>query len=142
MIEDLQARIAAETGLSAGQVTRALEGALGLMKKHAEPAKVAELYRAAPGSERLAERGAGWVGTGGGGLLGGLMKNVGGSGGKAISDGLAMQKTLKQEGVDEDQLKRVLPIARQWVRERAGGRDLLGEVVDTIPGIGSLLKGG
>lgn len=139
MIEQLIAEGAARTRLNPRQVERTLSGALGLMHKHAAREKLEELYEALPGSRPLGESGARELGKGGG-FLGGMMKAAGGAGGAAMADGLAMQGRLRKEGVGDDDLKALLPIAMDWVRARTG-RDLLREVAETIPGLGGMLAG-
>ena len=117
-----------------------LAAALGLMKTHADPAKLEELFRAVPGAEALAAEGLANKPKGGG-LLGGLMKTVGGSGGAAMSDALAMGKHLNAKGVSNGQLQRLLPVAEDWVRSKTG-RDLLREVFQSVPGVGAFLEKG
>ena len=48
---------------------------------------------------------------------------------------------LKDQGVSKDDLKRLLPAARDQVRI-ATGRDLLGDAVRGVPGVGALLGAG
>jgi len=69
-----------------------------------------------------------------------LMKSTGGLSGAAIADAMGLLDRLKKAGVDKDDLKRLLPAARDRVRD-ATGRDLLGEAVKTVPGVGPLLGG-
>ncbi|WP_369058159.1 hypothetical protein ABOZ73_10815 [Caulobacter sp. 73W] len=138
MIEDLIAEISARTPLNPDQARKALTGALSLIAKHGEPAKVAELFAAAPGAQALAAEGA--VQPAKSGLFGGLMKAAGGASGAAMSDGMAMMQSLSRAGVDQDGLKAMLPVAGAWVRERAGGRDLLNETLTSIPGVGGMLS--
>lgn len=140
MIDDLIRTGAAQTGLSDTQVRSALSGALGLIDKHAAPAKRDELYAAVPGAQALAAQGAAAAPKGGGGLMGGLMRAAGGSGGGAMADAMAMLERAKREGISQDELKRLLPVAMDWVRSQTG-RDLLREVVQTVPGVGGMLGG-
>ena len=138
MIEELYSEAAGPTRLSERQVKDALAGALGLIQKHADPAKTKALFDGVPGAKALAASGA--PPAKGGGLFGGLMKSVGGAGGAAMSDALALQGRLGKEGVSQDQLKQLLPIARDFVRRKTG-RDLLGDTLKSIPGVGSMLGG-
>lgn len=138
MIEDLIVEISAKTPLSHDQARKALACALSLIAKHGDGAKVAELFAAAPGAQALAAEGASQPAKGG--LFGGLMKAAGGASGAAMSDGMAMLQTLSRAGVDQDGLKAMLPVAAAWVRERAGGRDLLNETLASIPGVGGMLS--
>ena len=140
MIEELFGEAAARTGLKEPQVIAALAGALGLIRKHADPAKAQALFAAVPGTADLAEAGA-EAAPRTGGLLGGLMKAAGGSGGAAMSDAMALQGRLQKLGVSTEALKQLLPVARAFV-ERRTGRDLLGDTLRSIPGVGGLLGGG
>jgi len=138
MIEELFPEGARATGLSERQVKDALGGALGLIQKHADQTKTRALFEAVPGAQSLAASGA--PQAKGGGLFGGLMKSVGGAGGAAMSDALALQGRLGKEGVTQEHLKRLLPVAREFVRRKTG-RDLLGDTLQSIPGVGSMLGG-
>ncbi len=73
-------------------------------------------------------------------MFGGLMKSVGGAGGAAMSDALALQGRLGKQGITQDDLKQLLPVAREFVRARTG-RDLLGDTLRSIPGVGGMLGG-
>ncbi|WP_269715260.1 DUF2780 domain-containing protein [Caulobacter sp. NIBR2454] len=137
MIEDLIVEISAKTSLSHDQARKALAGALSLIAKHGEPAKVAQLFSAAPGAEGLAAEAA--AAPAKSGLFGGLMKAAGGAGGAAMSDAMAMMQKLSRDGISSDGLQAMLPVAGEWVRERAGGRDLLGDTLASIPGVGGML---
>ena len=53
---------------------------------------------------------------------------------------MAVVDRLKKIGVDREDLKRLLPAARDQVRA-ATGRDWLGEAVKTVPGVGAMLGG-
>ncbi|MGZ8364294.1 MAG: hypothetical protein ACXW3D_09955 [Caulobacteraceae bacterium] len=135
-MDELVKRAAAITGLSEAQTRQALAQALSLMKTHADPAKMRELFAAAPETEVLAAEAPPKKS---GGLLGGLMKGMGGAGGAALADAMQMGKSLMAQGVSADALKRLLPVATEWVRERTG-RDLLGEALASVPGLSGYLK--
>ena len=140
MIEELYAEAAGQTRLNERQVRDALAGALGLIQKHADPAKTQALFQAVPGTQALAASGM-QAPKGGGGLFGGLMKAAGGAGGAAMSDALALQGRLGKQGITQNDLKQLLPIARGFVRRKTG-QDLLGDTLKSIPGVGSMLGGG
>lgn len=137
-IEDVIAGAAVKAGLSPEQARTALVSALGLLEKHAEPEALTALYAAVPGARALALSDEARPPRGG--LMGGLMKSAGGLSGKAIGDAMAVLGRLGKSGVDRDALKRLLPAARDGIKA-ATGRDWLGEVVKTVPGVGSLLGG-
>jgi uncharacterized protein VcgC/VcgE DUF2780 len=141
MIDDLIAKSAAAAGMTEDRARTTLSAALGLMKTHADPAKLAELFQAVPEAEGLAVQGQAAQPKKGGGLFGGLMKTVGGSSGAAMADAMAMASQLNAMGISNGQLKRLLPVAEDWVRERTG-RDLLREVFASVPGVGGFLDKG
>jgi hypothetical protein len=84
MIEVLVQKAAAHAGLSEAQTTAALSGALYLIEKHGDPAKVSEMFAAIPGSAALAAGGAALTANKGGGLMASLMTKAGGSGGAGL----------------------------------------------------------
>lgn len=139
MIEDLIRTCADRTRLDQAQVRMTLAGALGLLDKHAAREPVHEIYRQVPGAQALATSPEGRV-KGGGGLFGGLMKAAGGVSGAAISDAMGMLGRLQAQGVEKADLKALLPVAEDWIRQRTG-RDLLREAVASVPGVGPLLEG-
>ena len=137
-IETVMSAAAAQAGLAPEPARTALISALGLLDKHADPEALTAFYAAVPGAEVLARSDEARPPRGG--LMGGLMKSAGGLSGKAIGDAMAVLGRLEKIGVDREALKRLLPAARDQIRE-ATGRDWLGEVVKTVPGVGPLLGG-
>lgn len=135
MIDDLIAQAAAATRLDAAQVRTALAGALALIDRHGDAAKVQALYDAAPGAQGLAGEGAGILPKKG--MMGGLMAKV--AGGPA-ADAMALMGRLQKDGISMEDLKALLPVAMEWVRAQTG-RDLLREVAASIPGVGQMLAG-
>ena len=130
---------AARAGLTETQSRAALTGALGLLDRHAGKEALAALYAAVPGAEGAARsKGAERPKRG---LFGGLMASAGGVSGAAVAEAMGLLERLKDEGVDKAALKRLLPAARDQVRA-ATGRDLLGEAVNSVPGVGPLLGDG
>lgn len=134
--ETLIARAAGSVDLSPDQVRAALTGALALLDKHADRGPLADLYAALPGAELAARSPE--ARPRGGGLFGGLMKSAGGVSGAAIADAMGALDRMKRIGVDKEDLKRLLPVARDQVTA-ATGRDLLGDVIRTVPGVGPML---
>ncbi|CAN5177922.1 hypothetical protein BH10PSE1_BH10PSE1_12740 [soil metagenome] len=137
-IEQVVSGAAAKAGLTPEQARIALTSALGLLDKHAEPEALQGVYAAVTGAEALARSEEAKPPRGG--LMGGLMKSAGGLSGKAIGDAMAVLGRLEKIGVGRDELKRLLPAARNQIRA-ATGRDWLGEAVKTVPGVGALLGG-
>ena len=132
MIDELIDQATAASRLSRAQVTRSLSASLGLIDKHADRTKAAELYAAVPGTQPLAAVGAKDVGKGKG-LLGAAVPGP-------LGDAMGMLNLLKKDGISQDDLKQLLPVAMAFVQQRTG-RDLLREVVATIPGVGAMLGG-
>ena len=141
MIDDLIQDAAARTGLSVDQARTGLGAAMALIEKHGDKIKVAELLDEIPGASKLAAEGAVLTQQKSGGLMGGLMRGVGGAGGAAMSDAMAMGQKLARQGITTSDMQAILPIAMDFVRERTG-RDLLREVLVTVPGLGRLMTGG
>ena len=137
-IETVISAAAAQAGLAPEPARTALVSALGLLDKHADPEALTAFYAAVPGAQDLARSDEAKPPRAG--LMGGLMKSAGGLSGKAIGDAMAVLRRLEKIGVDREALKRLLPAARDQIRN-ATGRDWLGEVVKTVPGVGPLLGG-
>ncbi len=137
MIEDLVTQAAAKSGLSTEQARLALSAAMALIQKHGDPEKVTELLQAIPGADTLAAQGAS-LAAGKAGLMTGLLKNVGGAGGAAMTDAMAMGPKLAREGITTSDMQAIMPVAMSYVREQSGS-DLLRDVLATIPGLGKLL---
>ena len=55
-----------------------------------------------------------------------------------MSDAMAMGQKLTRQGVTTADLQTILPVSMEFVRA-ATGRDLLRDVLITIPGLGPLL---
>lgn len=136
-IDRLTQEAARAAGLDDAQARDLLAGALGLIDRHGRPDANAELYAAVAGAEALARSDAARPRKGGG-LFGGLMKSAGGVSGAAMAEAMALVDGLKKQGLDRDALKPALKALRNRVRE-ASGRDLLGDAVRAVPGVGPLL---
>ncbi len=136
-IDDLIARAAERTGLETGRVRIAAAGALGLLDRHAGQAELSQLYAGVAGAEELARSPEGATRSGGG-LFGGLMKSAGGVSGKAMADAMGLMDRLRAQGLDREDVRRLVPALREAVRTDTG-RDLLGEAVRSVPGVGGLL---
>ena len=139
MLDELFTEAASKTRLNETQVIAALAGALGLIRKHGDAAKVQALFAGVPGTSDLAAAGA-EAAPKSGGLFGGIMKAAGGAGGAAMSDALALQGRLNRQDIHSDDLKQLLPVARGFV-QRKTGQDLLGDTLRSIPGVGAMLGG-
>ncbi len=134
--DDVATSAARTAGLTQAQGQAALTGALGLLDRHAGHEPLAALYAAVDGAEAAARSKAAERPKRG--LFGGIMASAGGVSGAAVAEAMGLLDRLKDEGVDKAALKRLLPAARERVRA-ATGRDLLGEAVRSVPGVGPLL---
>ncbi|HEX8233261.1 MAG TPA: hypothetical protein VF559_07955 [Caulobacteraceae bacterium] len=137
MIDDLIAQSAQGTGLPPDKARFALASALSLMDRHADQKKMADLYAGVPDARALSAEAP--APKKAGGLMGGMMK-LGGASGAALSDAMAMNGALTAQGVTTNHLKKLLPLACEWVKAKTG-RDLLGEAMMSIPGVGALMSG-
>jgi hypothetical protein len=138
MIDELVKRAADATGLSADQARTALAAALSLIEKHAESGRVSELFEKVEGARDLAAEGAQMTQQKSGGLMASMMKNVGGAGGAAMSDAMALGQKLARQGVTTADMQSILPVSMRFVHDVTGS-DLLREVLASIPGLGPLL---
>ena len=140
MIEILVQEASERAGLSPDQARLTLSAALALIEKHGDQAKVSELFGEIPGAADLAASGQALTQGKGGGLMAGLMRGAAGAGGAAMSDAMAMGQRLAREGITTSDMQAILPVAMTFVRDKTG-RDLLREVLLSIPGLGKLLTG-
>lgn len=127
---------AARAGLTERQSRAVLTGALGFLDRHAGRETMVSLFDAVPGAEAVARSGG--AARPRRGLFGGIIAGAGGLSGKAVAEAMGLLEQLGDQGVDKTSLKRLLCAAREIVRE-AAGRDLLGEAVKSVPGVGPLL---
>jgi hypothetical protein len=138
MIDDLIAATADHSGLSDEQARLGLAGALALIEKHADSAKVQDLLDAITGSRALAAEGA--VLMQNKGVVGGIVSKAGGASGAAMADAMTINQHLARNGINVSDMQEILPVAMSFVEEKTG-KDLLREVLLSIPGLGPLLTG-
>lgn len=138
MIEELVQQCADRTGLTVDQARTALSAALSLIQKHADAAKTADLFAAIPGTSELAQAGAAMTQQKSGGLIGGMMRQVGGSSGAAMSDAMALGQKLARQGIMVSDMQAILPVAMTFVEQKTG-TDQLRAVLENVPGLGPLL---
>lgn len=138
MIDDLIELTADNAGLSDEQARLGLAGALALISKHADPVKAQELLDAIPGARGLA--GEGVALTQSRGVVSGLMSKAGGASGAAMADAMTINQHLARKGINVSDMQEILPVAMTFVQEKTG-KDLLREVLMSIPGLGPLLTG-
>lgn len=123
----LATRIAENVGLSPDVAEKALGMMLGFLQREADDGAVARMIEAIPGAPELVAEFNG-AGSGGGGLLGGLMSAIGGGG----IMGLGQQLMAEGLGMGEitSLAKETLAAAREYA-----GDDVVDEVVKSVPGL-------
>lgn len=136
--ESLSDAAADDAGLGREPARAALTAALGLLDRHAARESLVALFDAVDGAEAAARSEA--AARPRRGLFGGLIAGAGGLSGKAVAEAMGLLEQLEPLGMGKPEMKRLLPAARDRVR-LATGRDLLGEAVRSVPGVGPLLGG-
>lgn len=127
---------AEDTGAPEDQVRPALTAALGLFDKHAGKDELAAFYGAVAGTEAQARSQEARPRPAG--LLGGVLKNAGGLSGATIADGMGFLNRMSRLGIQRSSLRKMLSSARKRIKA-ATGRDLLGDVLHSMPGVSALL---
>ena len=126
-MNEIVTQIAEKVGIEPALAEKAMGMMLGFLQREADDGAVARMIEAIPGGTELVANFNG-AGSGGGGLLGGLMNAIGGGGvmglgQQLMSQGLGMNDitTLARE---------VIAIAKQYA-----GEDVVNEVVASVPGL-------
>ncbi len=124
-MEDLIARIAAETGIEPDIAKKAVGMILGFLQKEGPKAEIEALLAAIPGAAQAASESAS------GGASGGLLGALGGG-----LMGLAGQ--LTGLGIGMGQMQTIGRQVLAYAREKAGD-EAVGQVVAAIPGLAQFL---
>ncbi len=124
-MEDLIARIAAETGIEPDIAKKAVGMILGFLQKEGPKAEIEALLATIPGAAQAAAEGAS------GGASGGLLGALGGG-----LMGLASQ--LTGLGIGMGQMQTIGRQVLAYAREKAGD-EAVGQVVAAIPGLSQFL---
>ncbi|MCL6706375.1 hypothetical protein M8R20_05135 [Pseudomonas sp. R2.Fl] len=126
-MNELVTRIATNVGLDPEVAEKALGMMLGFLQREAADGPVAQMIESIPGAVDLVAKYNG-EGTGGGGLLGGLMSAIGGGG----IMGLGQQLMAQGLGMGEitSLAKETITAAREYA-----GSDVVDEVVASVPGL-------
>ena len=130
-MNEIVTQIAEKVGIEPALAEKAMGMMLGFLQREADDGAVARMIEAIPGGTELVANFNG-AGSGGGGLLGGLMNAIGGGGvmglgQQLMSQGLGMGEitTLARE---------VIAIAKQYA-----GEDVVNEVVASVPGLSQFI---
>jgi hypothetical protein len=126
-MNDLVTRVADAVGIEPAVAEKAIGMMLGFLQREAADGPVAKMIEAIPGASELVAQYNG-EGTGGGGLLGGLMSAIGGGG----IMGLGQQ--LMSQGLGMGEISGLAKETIAVAREHAGN-DVVDEVVASVPGL-------
>lgn len=126
-----------DAGLDRAAARRAVVAALGLLDRHAAPGALDPLYAAVRGAREAARSDEARPARAGG-LFGGLMKAAGGVSGKAVAEAMGLLDQARAEGLDKARLRALLDALRRRI-EAGAGRDVLGDAIRSVPGVGPLL---
>ena len=126
-MSDLVTRVADAVGIDAALAEKAIGMMLGFLQREAADGPVARMIEAIPGASELVAQYNG-EGTGGGGLLGGLMSAIGGGG----IMGLGQQ--LMAQGLGMGEITSLAKETIGYAKEHAG-EEVVDEVVNSVPGL-------
>lgn len=126
-MHEIVTQIAEKVGIEPALAEKVLGMMLGFLQREADDGAVAKMIEAIPGGSDLVAQFNG-AGSGGGGLLGGLMSAIGGGG----IMGLGQQLMSQGLGMGEitSLAKETIAIARQHA-----GDETVDQVVASVPGL-------
>ncbi|KRB50088.1 hypothetical protein ASE04_16065 [Rhizobium sp. Root708] len=126
-------QIAARVGIPADVAEKAVGMMLGFLQREAADGPVAKMIEAIPGASDLVAKYNGEGETGGGGLLGSIMGAFGGAGGV-----MALGQQLMGEGLG---MGEITTLAKETiaVAEQHAGKEVVDEVVASVPGLGQFI---
>ncbi len=126
-MNELVTRVAENVGIEPATAEKAVGMILGFLQREAADGPVAQMIEAIPGASELIAQYNG-EGTGGGGLLGGLMSAIGGGG------VMALGQQLMSQGLGMGEITGLAKETIAFAKEKAGA-DVLHEVVASVPGL-------
>ena len=130
-MNELVTRVADAVGIDPALAEKAIGMMLGFLQREAADGPVARMIESIPGAAELVAKYNG-EGTGGGGMLGGLMSAIGGGG----VMGLGQQ--LMGEGLGMSEITGLAKETIAVAREHAGD-ETVDEVVSSVPGLGQFI---
>ena len=130
-MNELVTRVADAVGIDPALAEKAIGMMLGFLQREAADGPVAKMIESIPGAAELVAKYNG-EGTGGGGMLGGLMSAIGGGG----VMGLGQQ--LMGEGLGMGEITGLAKETIAVAREHAGD-ETVDEVVSSVPGLGQVI---
>ncbi|WP_043610956.1 hypothetical protein [Ensifer sp. ZNC0028] len=126
-MNELVTRVAENVGIEPAMAEKAVGMILGFLQREAADGPVAQMIEAIPGASELIAQYNG-EGTGGGGLLGGLMSAIGGGG------VMALGQQLMSQGLGMGEITGLAKETIAFAKEKAGA-DVVDEVVASVPGL-------
>ncbi|NVD38123.1 hypothetical protein HT585_04600 [Ensifer sp. HO-A22] len=126
-MNELVTRVAENVGLEPATAEKAVGMILGFLQREAADGPVAQMIASIPGATDLIAQYNG-EGTGGGGLLGGLMSAIGGGG------VMALGQQLMSQGLGMGEITSLAKETIAFAKEKAGA-DVVDEVVASVPGL-------
>ena len=130
-MNELVTRVADAVGIDPALAEKAIGMMLGFLQREAADGPVAKMIESIPGAVELVAKYNG-EGTGGSGMLGGLMSAIGGGG----VMGLGQQ--LMGEGLGMSEITGLAKETIAVAREHAGD-ETVDEVVSSVPGLGQFI---
>ncbi|TNM65763.1 hypothetical protein [Aliirhizobium smilacinae] len=126
-MNELVSRVADSVGLAPDVAEKAIGMMLGFLQREADDGAVARMIEAIPGAPELVAQFNG-EGSGGGGLLGGLMASFGGGG------VMALGQQLMAQGLGMGEItalaKETMAVAREYA-----GDEVVDTVIASVPGL-------
>ena len=126
-MNDLVTRVSNAVGIDAALAEKAIGMMLGFLQREAADGPVAKMIESIPGASELVAQYNG-EGTGGGGLLGGLMNAIGGGG----IMGLGQQ--LMSQGLGMGEISTLAKETIAAARQHAGD-ETVDQVIASVPGL-------
>jgi len=127
-MNELVTRVAENVGIDPATAEKAIGMMLGFLQREAADGPVAKMIEAIPGADALVAQFNG-EGSGGGGLLGGLLSAVGAGGGV-----MALGQQLMSQGLSMGEITALAKETIGYAKEKAGP-DVVDEVVASVPGL-------
>ncbi len=122
-MQDLIARVVAETGLEKGKAERVAGTVLSLMQSQGSKTAVEKLFAVMPGAKSLAESQSGFADKLAGGMMGGP---------------LAAISRMQSEGLTSNQQTRATAAVIDYCQKNGGAR-LLRQCIANVPGLSGYL---
>ena len=126
-MNELVTRVAENVGIEPATAEKAVGMILGFLQREAADGPVARMIEAIPGASELIAQYNG-EGSGGGGLLGGLMSAIGGGG------VMALGQQLMSPGLGMGEITSLAKETIAFAKEKAGD-EVVDEVVASVPGL-------